>query len=124
MRGYCAACEHSCRPVGSRWACAAGSGSAKRVCGKKEARRPVDPSVDQSGAVYEGYDKERLNRDFLAFAQGWPARGQRWKGEPMGSQGDAPGDLPMLLFQDHEAWAAWLDENHDTSPGVWLCLAK
>ncbi len=30
----------------------------------------------------------------------------------------------MLLFEQQHDWAAWLDEHHGTSPGVWLRLAK
>jgi len=30
----------------------------------------------------------------------------------------------VLLFEQKEDWAAWLDENHATSSGVWLRLAK
>ena len=33
-------------------------------------------------------------------------------------------ELSVLLFEQKEDWAAWLDENHATSPGVWLRLAK
>jgi len=33
-------------------------------------------------------------------------------------------DLPVLLFADQQAWAAWLAENHATSSGLWLRLAK
>src|SRR5918911_759444 len=33
-------------------------------------------------------------------------------------------DLPVLLFEHQDAWAAWLDENHAASPGVWLRIAK
>jgi len=32
--------------------------------------------------------------------------------------------LPVLLFEDQDAWAAWLDEHHAAAPGVWLRLAK
>ncbi len=34
------------------------------------------------------------------------------------------GDAPILLFPDQEAWTAWLDKNHQKSPGLWLRLAK
>jgi uncharacterized protein YdeI (YjbR/CyaY-like superfamily) len=30
----------------------------------------------------------------------------------------------VILFNRKEDWAAWLDENHTTSSGVWLRLAK
>ncbi|WP_285242211.1 YdeI/OmpD-associated family protein [Pseudarthrobacter sp. fls2-241-R2A-127] len=33
-------------------------------------------------------------------------------------------DLEELLVPDAAAWRAWLEENHGTSPGVWLVLHK
>ena len=33
-------------------------------------------------------------------------------------------DLDELLVPDAAAWRAWLEENHGTSPGVWLVLHK
>jgi uncharacterized protein YdeI (YjbR/CyaY-like superfamily) len=33
-------------------------------------------------------------------------------------------EIPVLLFTDQSAWAAWLAENYATSAGVWLRLAK
>jgi uncharacterized protein YdeI (YjbR/CyaY-like superfamily) len=33
-------------------------------------------------------------------------------------------DLPIELFERPEDWTAWLKENHETSAGVWLRLAK
>jgi uncharacterized protein YdeI (YjbR/CyaY-like superfamily) len=33
-------------------------------------------------------------------------------------------DLEELLVPDAAAWRTWLDENHKTSPGVWLVLHK
>jgi uncharacterized protein YdeI (YjbR/CyaY-like superfamily) len=33
-------------------------------------------------------------------------------------------ELPILEFPDRAAWDAWLSENHDTSAGVWLKVAK
>lgn len=33
-------------------------------------------------------------------------------------------DLEELLVPDAAAWRAWLEENHATSPGVWLVLHK
>ena len=33
-------------------------------------------------------------------------------------------DLEELLVADAAAWRTWLDENHKTSPGVWLVLHK
>jgi uncharacterized protein YdeI (YjbR/CyaY-like superfamily) len=35
-----------------------------------------------------------------------------------------PGGLPILLFEDQDAWTDWLERNHGDSPGVWLRLAK
>ncbi len=35
-----------------------------------------------------------------------------------------PADLPVLLFDGPDAWAAWLDAHHASAPGVWLRLAK
>jgi uncharacterized protein YdeI (YjbR/CyaY-like superfamily) len=35
--------------------------------------------------------------------------------------GDNP---PELIVEDAAGWAAWLEERHATSPGVWLVLAK
>lgn len=34
------------------------------------------------------------------------------------------GDLPELTVSDATAWRAWLEDNHDRAPGVWLVLAK
>ena len=33
-------------------------------------------------------------------------------------------DLPTVSFASAEEWAAWLDQEHDLSPGVWLRLGK
>jgi uncharacterized protein YdeI (YjbR/CyaY-like superfamily) len=33
-------------------------------------------------------------------------------------------DLPILELPDRGAWTAWLEDNHASSPGVWLKLAK
>ena len=33
-------------------------------------------------------------------------------------------NMPIVLFEEQEAWAAWLEENHASSPGLWLRLAK
>lgn len=33
-------------------------------------------------------------------------------------------ELPIILFDDQRAWAEWLDEHHESSPGVWLRHAK
>ena len=32
--------------------------------------------------------------------------------------------LPVLAFSDQQQWEDWLAANHDTSPGLWLKLAK
>lgn len=37
---------------------------------------------------------------------------------------NAKAELPIVLFEDQQAWAAWLDENQSTSSGLWLRLAK
>ena len=33
-------------------------------------------------------------------------------------------DLPIIPFESQEDWAAWLVDNHDTSDGLWLKIAK
>ncbi len=33
-------------------------------------------------------------------------------------------ELPIHYFERQLDWAAWLNENHNSSPGVWLQLAK
>lgn len=33
-------------------------------------------------------------------------------------------DLPILLFETEEAWAAWLEDNRAKQPGIWVRLAK
>jgi uncharacterized protein YdeI (YjbR/CyaY-like superfamily) len=35
-----------------------------------------------------------------------------------------PDDLPILEFADRAAWKNWLESTHDTSPGVWIKIAK
>jgi uncharacterized protein YdeI (YjbR/CyaY-like superfamily) len=35
-----------------------------------------------------------------------------------------PPDLPILEFASEQAWERWLEENHATSPGLWLRFAK
>lgn len=35
-----------------------------------------------------------------------------------------PVELPILAFESPAAWAAWLEEHHAVSKGVWLKLAK
>lgn len=32
--------------------------------------------------------------------------------------------LPTLEFRDRSAWERWLEANHESSPGVWLRLAR
>lgn len=32
--------------------------------------------------------------------------------------------LPVLLFENTRGWDAWLDENEESSPGLWLKFAK
>jgi uncharacterized protein YdeI (YjbR/CyaY-like superfamily) len=31
---------------------------------------------------------------------------------------------PLLYLESQQAWEDWLEANHDTSPGVWLTIAK
>lgn len=33
-------------------------------------------------------------------------------------------ELPIMLFEDQQAWADWLDQHHGGSSGVWLRIAK
>lgn len=33
-------------------------------------------------------------------------------------------DLPIVLFEQPKDWLLWLDQNHATSAGLWLRLAK
>jgi uncharacterized protein YdeI (YjbR/CyaY-like superfamily) len=33
-------------------------------------------------------------------------------------------DLPVMEFASAKAWEAWLRDHHDSSPGVWLKVAK
>jgi uncharacterized protein YdeI (YjbR/CyaY-like superfamily) len=33
-------------------------------------------------------------------------------------------DLPVILFENPKAWAKWLSKNHNSSPGIWMRLAK
>ena len=42
----------------------------------------------------------------------------------MGNMTKPPDDLPVILFESREDWAAWLDANHTAATGVWLRLAK
>ncbi|PRC92590.1 YdeI/OmpD-associated family protein [Solimicrobium silvestre] len=42
----------------------------------------------------------------------------------MKSQAKSSLTLPVHYFEQQQDWAAWLLENHSTSPGLWLKLAK
>ncbi|WP_343583270.1 YdeI/OmpD-associated family protein [Herbaspirillum sp.] len=42
----------------------------------------------------------------------------------MKSQTSSPAALPTHHFKQQQDWTAWLMENHNTSVGVWLKLAK
>ena len=42
----------------------------------------------------------------------------------MKSPAKSSATLPIHPFEQQKEWAAWLKENHNTSPGVWLQLAK
>jgi uncharacterized protein YdeI (YjbR/CyaY-like superfamily) len=44
--------------------------------------------------------------------------------ESVVSKGKLSESVPVRLFGDQEAWAAWLEKNHAKSDGVWLRLAK
>ena len=37
---------------------------------------------------------------------------------------ETKGDLPVNPFESQREWEEWLDQNHETSPGIWLKLAK
>jgi uncharacterized protein YdeI (YjbR/CyaY-like superfamily) len=48
------------------------------------------------------------------------------KAKPLAAKGRAvpvEGE-PILSFVEQNAWAAWLEENHATSPGIWLRITK
>jgi uncharacterized protein YdeI (YjbR/CyaY-like superfamily) len=36
----------------------------------------------------------------------------------------APNELSVMLFEHKKAWETWLEENHATSAGIWLRIAK
>jgi uncharacterized protein YdeI (YjbR/CyaY-like superfamily) len=38
--------------------------------------------------------------------------------------GDQIADLPVMEFVSAKAWAAWLEQHHDSSAGIWLKVAK
>ena len=42
----------------------------------------------------------------------------------MKSQSKSSTELPIHHFERQQDWSTWLNENHATSPGVWLQLAK
>ena len=42
----------------------------------------------------------------------------------MASAQDLPKEPPLVHFAEARLWAAWLDEHHATSSGVWLRIAK
>jgi uncharacterized protein YdeI (YjbR/CyaY-like superfamily) len=35
-----------------------------------------------------------------------------------------PSDLPIVFFASRDEWRAWLDAEHERSPGVWLKMAR
>ncbi len=37
---------------------------------------------------------------------------------------DTLNGLPVMLFEHQKDWVGWLDQNHTTSSGIWLRLAK
>ena len=46
--------------------------------------------------------------------------------QPIQRRGQLTGqpDLPIVSFPSSEAFAAWLDAEHEQSPGIWLKIAK
>lgn len=42
----------------------------------------------------------------------------------MKSAQETRNDLPIMLFEQQQDWATWLDTNHATSAGIWLRIAK
>jgi len=44
--------------------------------------------------------------------------------DPVKPDRDTRNDIPVMLFEHQQDWAAWLDENHAVSSGVWLRIAK
>jgi uncharacterized protein YdeI (YjbR/CyaY-like superfamily) len=46
------------------------------------------------------------------------------EGAPPSPAAAPPDALPELLLPDAAAWRAWLEQHHDSSPGVWLVLTK
>jgi uncharacterized protein YdeI (YjbR/CyaY-like superfamily) len=47
-----------------------------------------------------------------------------WSESGMKTQSRSATELPIHHFHLQQDWSAWLGENHSTSPGVWLRLAK
>ena len=47
-----------------------------------------------------------------------------WRENLLKSDPELLSGQPVLLFEDQNGWAGWLVENHATSTGVWLKLAK
>jgi uncharacterized protein YdeI (YjbR/CyaY-like superfamily) len=37
---------------------------------------------------------------------------------------ETKGDLPVISFSSQGEWEEWLEQNHESSPGLWLKLAK
>jgi len=37
---------------------------------------------------------------------------------------ETKGDLPIIPFSSPPEWEAWLSQNHDVAPGLWLKIAK
>lgn len=35
-----------------------------------------------------------------------------------------PPEKPIIFFASQQDWEAWLEENHEDSPGVWIKMAK
>jgi uncharacterized protein YdeI (YjbR/CyaY-like superfamily) len=33
-------------------------------------------------------------------------------------------ELPIIPFESEQAWQQWLDDQHETAPGLWLKIAK
>lgn len=42
----------------------------------------------------------------------------------MGTRESPSGTVPVMLFKRQRAWETWLANHHDSSPGLWLRLAK
>jgi uncharacterized protein YdeI (YjbR/CyaY-like superfamily) len=44
--------------------------------------------------------------------------------KPLKPAPKASAEPPVLLFRDQKEWAAWLNEHHKASPGIWLRIGK